>query len=392
MHILYLTPSFTGTENVILNKSDHFTGLPPFVKMIQGIRSRGFKIDFIIVDTKEKRGHYINNKGSVDYVVWNPKGIGVFKSIIKIISAVRKKIKENRYDFVYGHGSIGVIATIISRIYGVPTGQRLYGAYPLLKSFNEGKSNLKIFLNQPLYYLSFKLKKEFLVVTEDGTKGDLIYERINRRKKPKFNFYCWTNGVDELHYTEEMEDIDEKFIFYPGRISSQKQQLKVLELIEILKERKVDIKFYFAGANDGPYSEKVFKKVDNKSLKNNVVFLGPVDREKMSYLYKNSLATLLFYHMSNKGNTALEALKCGALIITYDNSGLNDLIVNGESGFLVNNYEEVAELIIELLNNKYDVTKLKLNSKKNADSKLEDWDERISKEINLIINAIDKNN
>src|SRR5699024_3175050 len=134
---------------------------------------KGYQIDFIIVGKKEEKKMYLEDD-KILFLSWNVRGINKFLSIIKLSTKIKAKIKKRNYDFVYGHGSIGIIATIISRVYKIPTGQRLYGAYPLLKEFKRNVPKIKMMIKQPLYYFSFKLPKDFLIVTNDGTNGDLI--------------------------------------------------------------------------------------------------------------------------------------------------------------------------------------------------------------------------
>lgn len=390
MRILYVTPAYTGAKDIILNKSDSFSGLPPFVKMIEGLRAKGYKIDFIIVDRKEKEESYIN-KSNIVYSEWNNRGLKRITSIFRAIININRQLKSESYNFVYGHGSIGILANIMARVHKIATGQRLYGAYPLLVNINKGKSKLSLFIKQPLYYLSFKLKKDFLIVTNDGTKGDLVFKTINKNNNAKFPFKFWTNGVDLLEVDESYRVPDDEFILYPGRIDSQKQTLKALEVAEKLKMKKIRIKIYFAGSDEFAYAKKVRDQVKSRQLEDYVCFLGSVSRKGMGYLYKNSIATLLLYDVSNKGNTALEALKTGSILVTYNNTGLNDLIVNNESGFLVRNTSEATEILEKIVNKKVDIDKIKQSAENIANEKLESWEERVHKEINLIEKVVRKN-
>lgn len=391
MKILYVTPSYLGAEDVIMNITENYTGLPPFVKALQGLREKGHQIDFVIVDTKDKKDLYLKEcNENITFLEWESEGFKRLTAPLKLFFKLNSIIKNNNYDFIYGHGSIGALVSIVANYHNIPVGQRLYGAYPILKNIKNKKSTLSIFLRQPLYYMSFKLKKDFLIVTNDGTQGDYVYKKLNKYKQSNFDFYCWTNGVDDLFYNREL-DVDENFIFYPGRISPQKQQLKVLNVIKSLKDKGCNIKFYFAGQKDKGYAEEVEKSIKDNGLEENVVYLGTMKREELAYLYKNSIATLLLYDISSRGNTALEALKCGSVIITYNNNGLNEFILNGENGFLVDNEEEIPNIIINLFNNKERLYAMRKKSKEVADLKLESWDERISKEINLIEKVINKN-
>lgn len=388
MRILYVTPLYSGTENVIRNNSKEYTGLPSFVKIIQELRLNGHHIDFIVLDQQTEVNKQIQKiTDDVYYINWKSNN---FKKIFSLIKKMRDLIKDREYDFVYGHGSIGALTSIIANIYKIPTGQRLYGVYPILKNINKGKSAFTLFLGQPLYYLTFKLKKKFLIVTNDGTQGDYVNKKINKSRKEKFQFYFWTNGVDDLHYNDKLNNIDEKFIFYPGRISEQKQQVKVLDVIENLKRQGINIKFYFAGTTDTSYYNEVIEEVHKRDLTDNAIFLGPMNREEMAFLYKNSIATVLLYDISSRGNTALEALRCGSLIITYNNNGLDEFIENEINGFLVNNPIEVSKIIDGILNNTFNLNEMKKRAKETADSILETWDERAKKEVRLIESTVDR--
>jgi hypothetical protein len=44
-------------------------------------------------------------------------------------------------------------------------------------------------------FLSFFLKSSFLLITNDGSPGDLLYKKIGNKKTP---FYFWKNGYEKL--------------------------------------------------------------------------------------------------------------------------------------------------------------------------------------------------
>jgi len=85
MRILYVTPTFQGVSNIILNKSKNYSGLPPFVKVLEGLRNDGHIIDFILftndelgkedfLDEKDchirikEKGYFVSNEIIIDFI------------------------------------------------------------------------------------------------------------------------------------------------------------------------------------------------------------------------------------------------------------------------------------------------------------------------------------
>jgi len=388
MRILYVTPSFQGVSDIILNKSKKYSGLPPFVKVLEGLRNDGHVIDFVLF-TKDELGKYdfLDDK-EVTLIEWSPSKIKKNPIILlKTYKIIEEKIRNGNYDFVYSHGTQGSFATIAANRFKVPNGQRLYGVYPLYKEILSEKKKWSILLRKPLYFLSLYLKKSFLLVTNDGTKGGDVYKKLGPRKK-KYKFHCWTNGVDRLPGKCDLSIPDVKnSLFYPGRIDAQKRHLYVLEIIEEIKKNIPDIKVYFGGSDQSQYAKEVKKVIEKKKLQNNAIIMGSLNRNEMGYLFNNSLATLLLYDVSNKGNTSLEALKNGSIIITEKNTGLDEFISEEKTGYFIKDANDIVTILKRIKNNPDKHQKMKEKVIMMSNEKLNDWDTRVGKELALIYDS-----
>src|SRR5690606_10587776 len=108
--------------------------------------------------------------------------------------AVDKALSSEQYDFVYAHGSSTSVVRTVANKYNVPFGQRLYGTF--LWDKIQKKGQLYVSLRHLTEYKAFKTRKSFLLVTNDGSRGDLVKKAIWGEGNPPYEFHYWINGVN----------------------------------------------------------------------------------------------------------------------------------------------------------------------------------------------------
>ena len=107
--------------------------------------------------------------------------------------AINKKLSgPASYDFVYGHGSIGAVASLITRRRKIPTGLRVYGIGNVEQEMRS-RPNWFFALKYPLRYLSFRTPKAFLIATNDGSRADQIWKKCHH---DSYDFHFLINGLD----------------------------------------------------------------------------------------------------------------------------------------------------------------------------------------------------
>lgn len=163
------------------------------------------------------------------------------------------------------------------------------------------------------------------------------------------NFY---KPVDVDSFREQLGIPEGKKIIMYGASGGLSDQRKggdyFLEIVDILCKRFDDIHvIVFGGGNDDSL----------KKLSSNISyhFLGHIKNDhELVALY--SLADLLIVpsREDNLPLLAVEAQICGCPVIAFNVSGLKDIVIDGVTGFLVNDFKvaEMARLAIELLGNK----------------------------------------
>jgi len=105
----------------------------------------------------------------------------------------------------------------------------------------------------------------------------------------------------------------------------------------ILASKKVGKKIIFAGLIDSVKNQNFFENkvkplIDNKQ----VVYIGAVESEEKLKIYQNASALLMPVKWDEPfGLVACEAMACGTPVIAYKKGALPELIVDGKTGYLV---------------------------------------------------------
>lgn len=390
MRILYVTPLWSGLKDLIIDGEVEPKGMPAFNQPLRKLIHEGHEIDLIIstdsnIDKINTEGSFLKNS-NIFFVPWNLKNINKFSLFHATYNFIIKKTKEKKYDFIYGHGSFGSLGVSVANKLHIPTGQRIYGTF----LYNEiNKSRFDLFRSHPLEYMAFKQRKSFLLVTNDGTKGDKVYERIS--KKRNFDFHFLLNGVEKVlsNYKQDEEDYS-NYLIYPARIARWKQQEKAIKLIKILHDSGYyNFKLILAGhIAENEYWDEQKRYVENNNLQDVIEYRNVIEKEKLNILYKNAFAVLSFYDYSNLGNVVIEALQNGGIVISKNDGSLKGIIDSTKNGFLINDIFQAKELIINMAEGKYDLEEIRKNAVESGEENFMSWDERAQLEVNLIKKAV----
>ncbi len=135
-------------------------------------------------------------------------------------------------------------------------------------------------------------------------------------------------------------------IGYLGRLSSEKGICQILDAARILRNK--GIQFEIVG--DGPLREKVEERLILPDMEH-IRFSGWKKYDEIpDFLNK---ICLLLLPSSGEGlpNVVLEAMACSTPVLCNPVGGIPDLIINGETGFLLldDSAQGLAERILEVM-------------------------------------------
>lgn len=104
---------------------------------------------------------------------------------------------------------------------------------------------------------------------------------------------------------------------------------------------------YWIVIGDGDYILKLKELAVEFGLSNNIIFLGYVPRSDLRKYYSN---VDLFWLLSNLeesfGLVYVEAQACGCPVIARNRFGVKEAVINGKTGFLIDNNEEAENIIL----------------------------------------------
>ena len=166
---------------------------------------------------------------------------------------------------------------------------------------------------------------------------------------------------------------DKEYIFFVGRLEEHKG---IQELVKLSKE--LDFPVYIAGS--GPL-ENQLRDYAKKISADKVNFLGRISREDLVKHYQACSFFVSGSKWEGFGLIFVEAAMCAKPSIGYSKGSIPEVISDGESGFIVDDYGEFREKAEMLIKNK----KLRKSMGKKAlsFSKNFNWDKTVEEYENL---------
>jgi len=173
-----------------------------------------------------------------------------------------------------------------------------------------------------------------------------------------------------------------------------KRQDRALKILKLLFDKNIkNVYLIFTGnLTSIEHYNNLQKKAKEYSIENNVIFEKEVVQNQMRLISQKSLANILVADHSNLGNVFYEILSSGSVVISFKNKGLDEFIVDGYNGFLVDDEEGFVENIKKIIYGKIDIKRIKENARKTALEKFLSLEERFLKEVELIEKTAQKNN
>lgn len=137
-----------------------------------------------------------------------------------------------------------------------------------------------------------------------------------------------------------------KIIGYAGRLSIEKGVLNYLEAIKLIPE------CVFVIIGDGNLRSEIRTYIDENRMGEKVKLSGWVPHDKLpDYLNELKLLILPSY-TEGLPNILLEAMACGTPVLATKVGAIPDVIIDGETGFLLENNspECIAETVLNIFN------------------------------------------
>lgn len=323
----------------------------PLIKML---KERGYEVHVAAKnDLAEKNGLKIENADRIFDIPFarSPKS----KDNIKTYKMLKKIIDENNYDIIHCNTPMGGVVTRLAARKSRKRGTKvIYTAHGF--HFFKGAPLVNWLFYYPVeWILSFITDTLITINTED-------FKRAKKHLHAKKTDYIPGVGVSTERYkpaTEsEKAELRKKFGFdsdvficiCTGELNNNKNQMFLIEAFSKVVQKNRNIKLLLAG--NGPNEEMLRSRAKALNLENYVVFLGYTTI--LEQYIKLSDLIISVSIREGLGLNIIEGMLCRKPIIVSENRGHKDLIENGESGYLIENFnvDMLAEKISILIGDK----------------------------------------
>lgn len=160
--------------------------------------------------------------------------------------------------------------------------------------------------------------------------------------------FIWTNNsFDYSLYDRYLKN--KKFLLFFGTLGVLKGLLTISEIIYDLLNTHEDLFFVFVGKDVGCSSGSFHDILMQKSEyhKDRIIYFERQKHVRLFPLIEKSIAVVLPSRIDNFPNSCIESMAHGKIVIGTRNTGFEQLIKHGESGFLIER-DNPAELLITI--------------------------------------------
>jgi glycosyltransferase involved in cell wall biosynthesis len=179
----------------------------------------------------------------------------------------------------------------------------------------------------------------FIAISKDS-------QRYIRKMTSAYPVHLLHNAIDYKRFNlnnQRRSSTSQLSLINVGSLSENKNQIFLLKVASILKDKGIGFSLVFAG--DGKDRENLDTLVNQLNVNDNIIFLGSINNVE-TYL---SQADIYLHSAKSEafGLTLLEAMASGLPVITLDGKGNRDLIEQGKNGYMI--YEQNPELFAQTI-------------------------------------------
>ncbi|MEM4137451.1 MAG: glycosyltransferase family 4 protein [Candidatus Anstonellaceae archaeon] len=149
----------------------------------------------------------------------------------------------------------------------------------------------------------------------------------------------------------------QKYFLYTSRICREKRFEKVIEAFKLFYSKRKDFRLVLAG-NLAEDERNYFRELKELSYGYPIEFKTNLTNEEIKELYSNCYAGLFYAIEEDFGLVPLEYMASSKPCISINEGGPRYSVVDKETGFLINNTQEMAQRMLYLAENENEVEEM----------------------------------
>ncbi len=355
---LFIDCFFPTIDGVVMVVDNYAKNLSKYCEIVvvcptYGLKDKKIKFDYKVIRVKSLKIPLTN------YTYGIPK----------IDSKIVKKLVNENFDLIHIHSpfSVGKLGIDVAKISNIP----VIGTMHTQLKFELYKYTKSHKITDYITNLAIK-------VYEECDQCYAVNKRIGEVFKEygyKFEPLVLQNGTDLKLLDNEKEAIEEvnklyniepnmEVLLFVGRITLIKNIMFIIDVINVLKQKKLNFKMLFVGS--GPDLKKLQKKIDNLDLSDCVVLCGKIsDRELLSKIFCRAKLFIFPSLFDASSLVQIEAASQKTPTLFLEGAATSYTITPEVNGYLgKNNVNQYAKKIIEIINDNKHYNEVSENSYK----------------------------
>jgi glycogen synthase len=295
-----------------------------------------------------------------DFVKW------VMQLNFAMLEECMKLIASNiNFDIIHGHDwLVAYCAKVVKEVYKIPLVTTMHATE--FGRNNGINTEIQRYIHSTEKYLAEISNKLIVCSNFMLSQVSEIFEIKNDKVK------IIPNGVEQVscsktdlyEFRKQYATVDEKIVFYIGRLVFEKGVQFLIKAIPKILETNYKTKFVIAGT--GPMADELKHITKKLELEDKVLFTEYIEEENKNMLYRAADVSVFPSLYEPFGIVALEAMEAGCPVVVSDVGGLAEIVEDGITGIkaIPGSDQSIADNIIKVLSNDELKTNLSRNARK----------------------------
>ena len=275
---------------------------------------------------------------------------------VKLFFIARKIVKQEGIELIMVHHClpVGYVAFLLKKFLGVPFLVFSHGTDVLANTRSSWKKDMsRMVLRQceQLLFNSESLKQRLLEkLPEFANKSTVVYPC------PDADFFSPANQAEVELLRHQLALEGKQVVLSIARLDEGKGFPHLVKIMPEVLKRVPNLVWIVIG--NGPKRDSIYEDIRKHSLQNVVRYMGDVPHKDIKKYYYLAEVFALFTHPEPDGREEglglvfLEAAACGKPVIAGKSGGVEEAVIHGQTGLVVDVYGDLAgagQAIVDLI-------------------------------------------
>ncbi|MDN2662798.1 glycosyltransferase family 4 protein [Psychromonas sp. 14N.309.X.WAT.B.A12] len=258
-----------------------------------------------------------------------PSGSELINALTTGKRLIEHKIREISPDLIHAHDTYGIMVKDLSipkvfTIHGF-----IYGDTLLANGkFKAIRSRIWEFIEKS----SWRKQPNIISISP--------YVRERLTGVTKAHIFDIDNPISGIFF-DLTKQLNKKIIFTSAVITPRKNVLQLVKALKILADKGIEVELRIAGGiTDQAYADQLTQFIETNNLQKNVTLLGRIPTAQVQAELCNATLYALVSLEENSPMGIEEAMAVGVPVVTSNRCGMPYMVKNGETGYLINPFDE----------------------------------------------------